>query len=104
MPDTLVWPLRVARDGRLVSVEQHDPADVASCVTAIAATPLGWDFAQPEFGMSRDGLFRQGGIDPNTVIADVQRLEPRADPVVIAGAIGDMLDQRVIVDPAGEVV
>lgn len=104
MPDTLTWPLRITRSGRLNTAQQNDPEDVASCVTAIAATPAGWDFARPDFGMSREGLFRQGGVDPNQIIADIRRQEPRADPALIADTITSLLHQRVIVDPTGGTV
>lgn len=103
MADTLIWPLRVNRGGGIVTVEQNDPADVASCVTAIAATPQGWDFARPEFGLAREGLFRQGGVDPSQIIGGIRTLEPRADPTVIVDTISDLLRQGVIVDPTGQV-
>lgn len=100
--DTLTWPLRIARDGRLAVAEQDLDEDLVSCAVCILKTPQGWCTAQPDFGRPADVLFRQGGVDVDELTGVIEEFEPRSpSPSVVAQAVDEALAQTVSVDVLG---
>jgi hypothetical protein len=83
----LTWPLRVAADGELATVEQNSPEDVQSCVTAILSYPREWRPDNMDFGRPDDVLFAEGGADVAAIAEALTDLEPRVTPDIVASAI-----------------
>ncbi len=95
-PQTLTWPLRLAPNGTLATVEQDTEADLVSCTIGILATPQGWCDDLPEFGRPRV-LFRQGGVNPQEIADSISEWESRVTPSIVAQAIREV-SQRVTID------
>lgn len=72
-------PLQIRGDGTgLAVVEQDSQADVAQCVYAILATPLGSRLEEPDFGIE-DPTFEQLPVDLTEWRRTITEWEPRAE-------------------------
>jgi len=97
-PANFVPKLRVPLEvgaGRFESVEQGSAEEVAACVYAIAATPLGARLELPQFGVE-DPTFDQLPLEVQAkILAAVAQWEPRATATAV---------QKIVNDLAGEIV
>lgn len=63
------------------AVEQDTTAEVAACVAAIVAFPIGYREDDPDFGI-RDPAFQAQPVDTAEIEEIVETYEPRADIAV----------------------
>lgn len=81
MPGHLTFPLRLGRDGSIVTAEQDSLAEVESAVFGILAQRKGYRTDRPEVGLTSDPTFEQGGADLDEIRADLAEQEPRSVPL-----------------------
>lgn len=81
MPGHLTFPLRLGRDGSLVTAEQDSPEEVVSAVFGILAQRQGYRTDRPEVGLTSDPAMEQGGADLDEIRADLAEQEPRSVPL-----------------------
>lgn len=80
--------------GELVTVEQGTEDEVAQCVYAIVATPLGSRIDDTQFGVE-DPTFDQLPIDSAEMLAAVNTYEPAA-AVEVAQEVAEFTDRIVV--------
>jgi phage baseplate assembly protein W len=84
MPARPAWPLRKTADGKLATVEQDSPEDIAQCVLAIARTRPGQRIDAPALGVDpRQLLFHERPLRLEQVRETIARHEPRATVTVV---------------------
>ncbi|MEH3055488.1 MAG: hypothetical protein PGN13_16040 [Patulibacter minatonensis] len=88
----LAWPLRLADDGRLATVEQDSPEDVQQCVAAILRHRIGDRFDAPGLGVP-DPTFAEH-VDIAGMVPVVSRHEPRAP--VTAGSTESAIERALV--------
>jgi hypothetical protein len=66
---------------RFATVQQDTTAEVAACVAAIVAFPLGYREDQPEFGIT-DPSFSTRPIDTTEIEGAIAEYESRADMTI----------------------
>jgi hypothetical protein len=91
------YPFRFGAAGHAVTVEQDEPDEVRNCCLAILKTPIGARLDLPAFG-TPDQLFREGGVDGNTILSVLRRWEARAEFAMDVQEIRNMA-QTVTVTP-----
>lgn len=69
--------------GQYFTVEQDTTAEVAACVAAIVAFPIGYREDEPDFGIP-DPAFQTQPVDPAEIEEVVEAYEPRAALTVSA--------------------
>ena len=86
----LALPLRVDATGRLATVEQDSPDEIAQNVAVILATAEGSRVEVPEFGVPRVEFTAR--IPAHEIVAAVEEWEPRASLTVesVAGLGADL--------------
>lgn len=92
VPERLAWPLSVAADGRLATVEQDSGEDIELCARAILLHRVGERSDVPEMGVP-DLAFSEQPVDVDGVLEVLERHEPRI--TVLATQAPDALEQLV---------
>lgn len=80
--------------GELATVEQGTDGEIAQCVYAIVATPVGSRVDDTEFGVE-DPTFDPTPLDPTEILAAVNTYEPDAH-VEVAQDVEEFTDQVVV--------
>jgi phage baseplate assembly protein W len=80
----LVWPLALAGDGDLATVESGSQLEVRQSVALLLSTRPGERQDNADYGTEDPTLV---GADEVAIVADVQRFEPRASVQVIAAEV-----------------
>ena len=86
-------PFRLSPTGGFAVVDQDSNVDVANCVAAVLATPVGSRVEVPEFGIPSPEFV---GPDIDAMVAGVAEWEPRADvdvAVLVAATTQETLTQ-----------
>lgn len=91
-------PFAFDATGSATVVEQDSLADIAECVTILAACNRGRRIELPDYGIT-DPTFHTT-FDSPELIAQVARYEPRAQIAVSGGPGADVLAQQVTVNVA----
>jgi len=80
-------PLTLGRNGAFVVNEQDSVDDLAECVAALLATPVGSRIEVPDYGVDRAEFV---GPDPGAIIAAAAEWEKRVDLTLdVATGLGD---------------
>jgi hypothetical protein len=75
------YPVRLGRDGSLMTVAQDSEADVITATIGVLSYRKGFRLDRPGLGID-DPTFRQGGADLTAIRADLAEQEPRADLLI----------------------
>lgn len=76
-------PFSLDEDGRPVYVQQDSPSDIQACVFNVVICPLNTKLGDPAFGVP-SLLFKSAPLVTSSMVAAIQRLEPRATVDIIA--------------------
>lgn len=93
----LAFPIALGADGRLATLEQDSPAEVAQSVALLLATQPGERAAVPDYGYPSP-LGR--GVDAAEVAELVGEWEDRADPALVEVTLTSITEQRAVVHPS----
>jgi phage baseplate assembly protein W len=84
MASHLAWPLRLAPDGSLATLEQDSPEEISQSVELVLLTTPGERVDAPDFGLE-DPAFRD--VSAGEIVAAITRWEPRADAAVVVSDV-----------------
>jgi phage baseplate assembly protein W len=88
----LAWPLQLAANGQLATVEQDSDEDITQCLRAILLHRVGDRTDVPELGVP-DLTHGEQPLDLDGIEEVVRRHEPRVD--VLLSTQPDALDQAI---------
>lgn len=81
MISRLAWPLKLASNGQLATVEQDSDEDIRQCISAIVRHRVGDRVDVPEMGVP-DFTHGEQPLEIDGVAAVIDRHEPRASVLV----------------------
>lgn len=90
------FPFQLTAAGDRIQVTEQDTDDeILDCIEVLLSTTQGERLELPEYGI-RDQTFRQNGVEVSHILQQIRRFEERADVVLDAETIEDLV-QRVSV-------